>query len=171
MDLECGGAGANDSAQETNPDIDLYLHGFFVTDDGKWTVVQQGMKNPSTIVATDARDGRSIFFQDVIAMFHFFAHMRIAFDAEARNEADHRLIGFTERVARAAAHGGDDGGHIVSPCRNGSVRLDARELDHLAPLLGLLGDELPEVGGRARKDWAGQFGKPRLDLGIGGDPC
>jgi hypothetical protein len=33
MDLECGGAGANDSAQETTPDIDLYLHGFFVTDD------------------------------------------------------------------------------------------------------------------------------------------
>ncbi len=24
--------------------FDLYLHGFFVTDDGKWTVVQQGMK-------------------------------------------------------------------------------------------------------------------------------
>ena len=23
--------------------FDLYLHGFFVTDDGKWTVVQQGM--------------------------------------------------------------------------------------------------------------------------------
>jgi hypothetical protein len=23
--------------------FDLYLHGFFVTNDGKWTVVQQGM--------------------------------------------------------------------------------------------------------------------------------
>ena len=23
--------------------FELYLHGFFVTDDGKWTVVQQGM--------------------------------------------------------------------------------------------------------------------------------
>ena len=23
--------------------FDLYLHGFFVTDDGRWTVVQQGM--------------------------------------------------------------------------------------------------------------------------------
>jgi uncharacterized protein len=25
--------------------FDLYLHGFFVTDDGKWTVVQQGMND------------------------------------------------------------------------------------------------------------------------------
>ena len=25
--------------------FDLYLHGFFVTDDGKWTVVQQGMSD------------------------------------------------------------------------------------------------------------------------------
>src|SRR4051795_7890236 len=27
--------------------FDLYLHGFFVTDDGKWTVVQQGMNGES----------------------------------------------------------------------------------------------------------------------------
>ena len=27
--------------------FDLYLHGFFVTDDGKWAVVQQGMKSES----------------------------------------------------------------------------------------------------------------------------
>jgi len=27
--------------------FDLYLHGFFVTDDGKWTVVQQGMNGDS----------------------------------------------------------------------------------------------------------------------------
>jgi hypothetical protein len=26
--------------------FDLYLHGFFVTDEGKWTVVQQGMNGP-----------------------------------------------------------------------------------------------------------------------------
>src|ERR1700749_2521779 len=31
--------------------FDLYLHGFFVTDDGKWTVVQQGMNG-------DARQAR-----------------------------------------------------------------------------------------------------------------
>src|SRR3954465_3906454 len=28
--------------------FELYLHGFFVTDDGKWTVVQKGMKDTST---------------------------------------------------------------------------------------------------------------------------
>ncbi len=27
--------------------FDLYLHGFIVTDDGKWTVVQQGMNGDS----------------------------------------------------------------------------------------------------------------------------
>ncbi|OZI66992.1 DUF763 domain-containing protein [Bordetella genomosp. 11] len=29
--------------------FDLYLHGFFVTDDGKWTVVQQGMNGDSRL--------------------------------------------------------------------------------------------------------------------------
>jgi hypothetical protein len=32
-----------------------------------------------------------------------------------------------------------------------SVRLDAGELDHFGPLLGIVRDEPPEVGGRARK--------------------
>jgi uncharacterized protein len=27
--------------------FDLYLHGFIVTDDGKWTIVQQGMNGAS----------------------------------------------------------------------------------------------------------------------------
>ena len=49
----------------------------------------------------------------------------------------------------------------------GLVRLGAGELDHLAPLLGLIGDELAEVGGRARKHRAAHVGDPRLDLGIG----
>ena len=42
-----------------------------------------------------------------------------------------------------------------------SLRLDAGELDHLAPLLGFLGDQLAEVGGRARKHRAAKIGKPR----------
>src|SRR5262245_21711677 len=45
-------------------------------------------------------------------------------------------------------------------------RLRARELDHLAPLLGLLGNELAEVGRRTWKDSA-QLGEPRAHLGIG----
>ena len=35
------------------------------------------------------------------------------------------------------------------PSGSASLRLDARELDHLAPFLGFVGDELAEVGGRA----------------------
>src|SRR5262252_2666159 len=46
------------------------------------------------------------------------------------------------------------------------LRLDAGKLDHLCPLLGLLGDELAEVGGRAGHHGAAQVGKPRLHLGI-----
>jgi len=48
-----------------------------------------------------------------------------------------------------------------------SVRFDAGELDHLAPLLGFLGDELAGVGGQEREHVATQVGKARLDLGIG----
>ena len=49
----------------------------------------------------------------------------------------------------------------------GSLRLDVGRPDHLAPLLGFVGDELAEVGGRARKRRAAEVGEPRLDLGIG----
>ena len=63
-----------------------------------------------------------------------------------------------------------------SPCWNvigagiaGSLRLDAGELHHLAPLLGFLGDELAEVGGRAWKCGGIQPGKPHLHLRIGED--
>jgi hypothetical protein len=52
-------------------------------------------------------------------------------------------------------------------CQAASFRLEARELDHLAPFLSFVRDELSEVGGRARQQRAAQIGKPRLDLGIG----
>src|SRR5262245_60660320 len=60
----------------------------------------------------------------------------------------------------SSLHSGDD------PCP-ASLRLDVRGPDHLAPLLGLFGDELAEVGRRACKRPASQIGKSRLDLGIG----
>src|ERR687888_2332119 len=41
----------------------------------------------------------------------------------------------------------------------GSLRLKPRKLHHLAPLLGFLGDELTELGGRAGKRLAAYFGK------------
>src|SRR5262245_59723536 len=45
--------------------------------------------------------------------------------------------------------------------------LDACELDHLCPLVGLSGNERAEVGWRAGKDRASEFSKARLYLGIG----
>ena len=50
-------------------------------------------------------------------------------------------------------------------CR--SLRLDARELDHLGPLLGFVGDELAEVGWRTGKHCAAKVGKPRLHPSVG----
>ena len=55
----------------------------------------------------------------------------------------------------------------MSSERCASLRLDVGRPDHLAPLLGFVGDELAEVGGRKREHVATQFGKPRLHLGIG----
>src|SRR5262245_38627345 len=73
----------------------------------------------------------------------------------------HRLItrSLVGRHSRNGIYG------ISWPIR-GSVRLDARELDHLGPLLGFLGNEFPEIGGRERDHGAAEVGKPRLDLGI-----
>ena len=49
----------------------------------------------------------------------------------------------------------------------GSIRLDACEPHHLAPLLGFLGDQLAEVSGRTRKHRAAEVSEPRFHVGIG----
>ena len=49
----------------------------------------------------------------------------------------------------------------------GSVRLDAGELHHLAPLLNLIRDELAEIGWRAHNRNSSQVGEPNFHLGIG----
>src|SRR4029434_8418477 len=49
---------------------------------------------------------------------------------------------------------------------DGSLRLKPRELHHLAPLLGFLGDEPTERGGRAGKRLTAYFGKPCAHRGI-----
>src|SRR5580692_12756250 len=49
----------------------------------------------------------------------------------------------------------------------GSIRLGARELDDLCPLVGFLGDEILEVGRRTGKHRPAHVGKPRFDLGTG----
>src|SRR5207245_4128190 len=48
-----------------------------------------------------------------------------------------------------------------------SIRLRARELGHLAPFLGFVGDEITEVGGRAGKWRAAELGDLMRHLGIG----
>src|ERR1700676_2721524 len=48
-----------------------------------------------------------------------------------------------------------------------SLRLDVRELDHLGPFLGLIGNELAEIGGWAGKCHGAEIGKPLLQRGIG----
>jgi hypothetical protein len=55
----------------------------------------------------------------------------------------------------------------IRPPEAALLRLDVGRSDHLAPLLGFIGDEVAEVGGRARNHRAAQVGKPRLDLGVG----
>src|SRR5207248_6160294 len=47
------------------------------------------------------------------------------------------------------------------------LRLRARELHHLAPLLGFFGDKFSEIGGRARERSGAQVGKLRLHVWIG----
>src|SRR5262245_48468033 len=63
----------------------------------------------------------------------------------------------------------------LSPCPLSDVppgnsprlsRLDTRALDHLAPLLGFVGDQPAEGSGRERKCRAAQVGKSCLDFGI-----
>src|SRR5215471_16670541 len=49
----------------------------------------------------------------------------------------------------------------------GSLWLDARELDHLGPLLGFFSDQLAEVSRRTRKHRAAEISEPRLHRGIG----
>src|SRR5262245_27265013 len=49
----------------------------------------------------------------------------------------------------------------------GSFWLDAGELDHLGPFLGLIGDELAEIGRRTGEHGATKLRKPPLDIGIG----
>src|SRR5262245_62625233 len=48
----------------------------------------------------------------------------------------------------------------------GLLRLDARELHHLAPFLGFVDDELAELTGTHRQRLAAELGDAHLHLGI-----
>src|SRR5262245_62136904 len=55
---------------------------------------------------------------------------------------------------------------VGSLASKGSLRLDARELDHLAPLIGFVHQEFPEIRRRTREDCDAQIRKPHLDFRI-----
>jgi hypothetical protein len=60
-------------------------------------------------------------------------------------------------LLRSTCHGGHEAWRTQTR-RRGSVRLEAGELDHLAPFLGIRGNQLAEIGRRARKCGAAQLG-------------
>ena len=73
--------------------FDLYLHGFFVTDDGKWTVVQQGMNG-------DKRQARRYHWHSE-NLASFVDEPHTAIDGPAQGE----IVNLTDRraeVSRAA---------------------------------------------------------------------
>src|SRR3954471_5368022 len=67
--------------------FDLYLHGFFVTDDGKWTVVQQGMNG-------DKRQARRYHWHSE-ALTNFVDEPHSAIDGPVQGE----IVNFTDRRA------------------------------------------------------------------------
>jgi hypothetical protein len=67
--------------------FDLYLHGFFVTDDGKWTVVQQGMNG-------DKRQARRYHWHSE-SLRSFVDEPHSAIDGPAQGE----IINLTDRRA------------------------------------------------------------------------
>jgi len=68
--------------------FDLYLHGFFVTDDGKWTVVQQGMNG-------DKRQARRYHWHSE-SLKNFVDEPHSAIDGPAQGE----IINLTDRRAQ-----------------------------------------------------------------------
>src|SRR5215510_13473679 len=59
------------------------------------------------------------------------------------------------------------GGYGILDRVTASVCLDVGRPDHLAPLLGVVGDELAEIGGRSRQCHAAEVSEPRFHLGVG----
>ncbi|OZI20329.1 hypothetical protein CAL26_22630 [Bordetella genomosp. 9] len=101
--------------------FDLYLHGFFVTDDGKWTVVQQGMNG-------DSRTARRYhWLSEGLSSFVEAPHSAI----DGPNQG--RIVNLTDPRA-AASRGGqlallrEDGPDFIV-ARAGELALPARRPD------------------------------------------
>src|SRR5262245_45950485 len=79
--------------------------------------------------------GVRTFFQNVITMLHLFAQMRISLHAEASDKANNPYIALAEGVVPAAAHCGDDAGHVVSsryPSHSGLMPANLTTLPHFS---------------------------------------
>src|SRR5712675_2368718 len=72
--------------------FDLYLHGFIVTDDGKWTVVQQGMN--------DARKQARRYHWLSEGLTSFVDDPHSAIDGKGQGE----IVNLTDRRAAASRH-------------------------------------------------------------------
>src|SRR5262245_17283489 len=79
--------------------------------------------------------GIRTFFQNVIAMLHLFTQMRIPFNAKAGNKADRQYIGLAKGMVLAAAHSGNDAGHVISarfPNHSGFMPANLTTLPHFS---------------------------------------
>src|SRR5262245_15978449 len=70
-------------------------------------------------------------------------------------------------VSRSAGNARPETRFLQADNGSASFRLDVRRPDHLAPLLGFLGHQLDEIGGRARKHSTPQVSESRLHLRVG----
>jgi len=92
--------------------FDLYLHGFFVTDDGKWTVVQQGMNG-------ERRQARRYHWLSE-GLNSFVDAPHAAIEGERQGE----IVNLTDHRAEASRRGQIDilsslgPGRIADRCRN-----------------------------------------------------
>ncbi|CAM3569938.1 DUF763 domain-containing protein [Bordetella sputigena] len=98
--------------------FDLYLHGFFVTDDGKWTVVQQGMNGDSRLAR------RYHWLSEGLSSFVDAPHSAIDGPNQGRivNLTDHRAA--ASRVGQLALLRDDGPDFIVA--RAGELALPDR---------------------------------------------
>ena len=104
--------------------FDLYLHGFFVTDDGHWTVVQQGMNG-------DKRQARRYHWHSGGA-----DQLRRGAAQRHRRPSQGEIINLTDRRAGALALGAaGSAGDARSRSHRGGVRGAVREAPSAQPQL------------------------------------
>jgi hypothetical protein len=88
-----------------------------------------------------------VFRADIASLRRYVRSVPLAAQCSAANEV-HRSAYSAPRWRPAVRRTGVTEYWIGTAA---SVGLDVGRADHLAPLLGFLGDQLAEVGGRARK--------------------